>query len=264
MAAHRYWGLLVTARAGSGDGVALAEVEMRATAGGTDLCTGGTAGGDFTSGQLPGNAFDNSIATVWYNGATGGRPVRLFYDFGSPVSVAEMWLRLPGAGTYPGATFGPSLAWPQWSDDGSAWFFDQAPAGTLELGNDGEATISGLDGVAPSAYRVGGAALRLPTSWPAGPVSVRPTGALLRHDLQDGGSFRIAGTVAIDGTPATPVRRRVRLFHLLSGRLVRETWSDAAGDFAFEKIAPGEYIVMSDDYTRTYNAVVADRVAAVP
>ena len=43
MAAHRYWGLYVTARAGSGNGVTVGEIEMRGTPGGADLCTGGTA-----------------------------------------------------------------------------------------------------------------------------------------------------------------------------------------------------------------------------
>lgn len=88
-------------------------------------------------------------------------------------------------------------------------------------------------------------------------------GLLVRHDAEDGGAYRVAGTVAIDGSPVTPVSRRVRLFHRLSGRLVRETWSAADGTFAFERIKAGEYLVVTDDHTRTYNAVAADAVQAV-
>lgn len=86
---------------------------------------------------------------------------------------------------------------------------------------------------------------------------------VLHADAVDGGPFRVAGTVKIDGTPPVPVRRRVRLFDVISGRLVRQVWSDTGGAFSFERVRAGEYLVVSDDYTRAYNAVVADRVLAV-
>lgn len=97
-----------------------------------------------------------------------------------------------------------------------------------------------------------------------GPLTARSTISHARRDTIDGGAYRIAGTVAIDGTPTTPVKRRVRLFHRITGRLIREVWSATDGTFSFESIALAEYIVMSDDYTRLYNAVVADAVVPVP
>ena len=69
--------------------------------------------------------------------------------------------------------------------------------------------------------------------------------------------------MAIDGTPAVPVRRRVRLLHECTGRLVREVWSNEDGTFEFANLALAEYIVLTDDHTRLYNAVVADKVLAV-
>lgn len=266
MAAHRYWGLLILARAGSGNGVGVAEVEMRASAGGADQCTGGAASGASSFGQVAANAFDNDAATIWHNAGTGGDAIRLSYDFGTPVSVAEVFVRnvaATGSGTgFPGSTYGPGMCWVVWSDDGTSWELTDAVANLTALGNAEAATIAVTDAV-PGAAAAGGS-ISFGTGWPAGAPSARPVGGFIRHDTVDGGPYRVAGTVAIDGTPTTPVRRRVRLFHRLSGRLVREVWSAEDGAFEFTKIAAGEYVVMSDDYTRTYNAVVADAVMAVP
>lgn len=105
--------------------------------------------------------------------------------------------------------------------------------------------------------------VRLGTSWPVG----GPGRVLLppvRFDLVDGGASRIAGAVLVDASPDVPVSRRVRLYHAKTGRLVREQWSDAAGLYAFEQIAAGTYFVVAHDDTLEYNAVIRDRIEAVP
>lgn len=264
MAAHRYWALLVTARPGTGNGVAIAEAVMRSTIGGANIAIGGTAGGTNNVGHPPANAFDGNGATEWRDGATGGNPVRLSYDFGSPVDVAEVVVTTPGAASaYNGATYGPAACWIQWSDNGTAWFFGGPASDLSGLGNAASQTIAGVSDTLPGARRVG-TSQRLSPGVAPGLSSARRLGGLLRRDLADGGAFRVAGTVKIDGTPTTPVARRVRLFDVISGRLIRQTWSALDGSFSFERIRAGEYLVVSDDYTRTYNAVVADRVMAVP
>lgn len=265
MAAHRYWAVLVTARPGSGNGVAIAEVEMRATSGGANIATGGTAAGTNTVGHPPAQAFDADAATEWRDGATGGVPVRLSYDFGSAVDIAEIVVTTPGAASaYAGATYGPAACWIQWSDDGTAWRYGTGAADLSGLGNAASATLTGVSDAVPAGRRVGGALRTVPVNpMPAG-AGVRRVGGLVRHDTADGGPYRVAGAVKIDGTPAVPVARRVRLFDVISGRLVRQVWSGPDGAFAFERIRAGEYLVVSDDHTRTYNAVAADRVAAVP
>lgn len=267
MAAHRYWALLVTARTGSGNGVGLAEVQMRGTPGGADLCTSGTASGIGSFGKVAANAFDDDDATIWHNASTGGLAVRLSYDFGAPVDVVEIFVRNPaatgsGAG-FPGVTYGPAACWVQWSDDGTAWQFGGPASDLSGLGNAADQTISGVNDIASGAQVIGLAVGVTPVLAPdVGAGSAQ--GQAFLHDAADGGAFRVAGTVKIDGTPATPVARRVRLFDVISGRLIRQTWSALDGSFSFERIRAGEYLVVSDDYTRTYNAVVADRVMAVP
>jgi hypothetical protein len=83
-----------------------------------------------------------------------------------------------------------------------------------------------------------------------------------RRDQYWSGKGQIAGTTKIKGTPDVPVSRRVRLFDLKTGILVRETWSDpATGVYEFVDIDPArEYLVVAHDHTRTYNAAVADLV----
>lgn len=84
-------------------------------------------------------------------------------------------------------------------------------------------------------------------------------------DQNDGGVYFVTGTVAIDSTPDIPVHRKVRLFAARSGRLVRETWSDpVTGEYRFERIRIGPWLVVAHDYTNSYNAVVADNILAVP
>jgi hypothetical protein len=83
------------------------------------------------------------------------------------------------------------------------------------------------------------------------------------YDARDGGTGRIIGTVKEKAAPANlPLMRRVRLFQEVTGRFVRETWSDAVtGNYAFENIdATIRYTVIAYDYLNNYRAVVADNI----
>lgn len=97
-------------------------------------------------------------------------------------------------------------------------------------------------------------------SSPAGPV-LQPQA--LRLDMQDGGMYRIYGTVKKKATQA-PLRRRVQLLHQRGSRLVRETWSDAStGAYSFDYIKGGPdelYFVCAFDHTNTDLAVIAEKL----
>ena len=73
---------------------------------------------------------------------------------------------------------------------------------------------------------------------------------------------RIVGTVKEKASPVNaPLRRKVRLFHEFSGRFIRETWSNDAGDYEFAGIDPTRrYTVVSYDYLQNYRAVIADNI----
>ena len=71
----------------------------------------------------------------------------------------------------------------------------------------------------------------------------------------DSGPGQITGTTK--NTPATPVRRRVRLHEQSSGRIVRETWSDATtGAYTFHNLRLTKYYITYFDHTNQYQAIV--------
>lgn len=78
-----------------------------------------------------------------------------------------------------------------------------------------------------------------------------------------GGQGRVPGTVKRDADPTDlPLRRRVRLIREIDGRVIRETWSDAAtGEYLFTGVSEHEtYTVISYDHERNYRAVAADNI----
>lgn len=85
-------------------------------------------------------------------------------------------------------------------------------------------------------------------------------------DVEDGGAFKIVGTVKEVALPANlPLARRVRLYEERSGRFIKGTFSDAAGNYEFAEIRGDRpYTVVAFDHTDTYRAVVADKLIAEP
>lgn len=80
-------------------------------------------------------------------------------------------------------------------------------------------------------------------------------------DFYNGGAGTISGKVTVNDNPDS---RKVRLYDLRSGQLLRTTWSAADGSYKFTGIAPGlVYFVVGHDHTKTYNAVVQDMVKPV-
>lgn len=89
--------------------------------------------------------------------------------------------------------------------------------------------------------------------------------AVVRNRNADGGAFRVAGTASNIGTPNVPVRRRVRLHDQITGRVLREVWSDGTtGAYSFDWIRPGTYYVTGFDHTRQYNGVIETDIKAEP
>lgn len=265
MAAHSFWGVRVWPRIGAGGGVAIAELQMRATAGGASLCTGGTALGASNFGLVAANAFDALTSTYWYNGSVVPPNVVLGYEFASPVGVAEMWVRLPGAAaTHTGQVFGPGACQPVYSDDGTTWHTALGTAELGALGNDGELAWPVVD--APVQFSSGGFAPRLAGRAWSSPLAHLRAGALwASHDPFYAGPYRIAGTVAVDGSPITPVARRVSLLDARSLHLVRQTWSaPVTGAYAFEGLAAQPYLALAQDHTQLYDPVARDHVVPVP
>ena len=113
---------------------------------------------------------------------------------------------------------------------------------------------------------LGYANCRLGSPPPAGfGISVASTRISSDQDVFDGGNFKVVGTTKNTGTPNMPVKRLVRLYDGLTGRLLRAQWSNATtGIYRFERIRKGVFFVTSEDYTGLYNGVIATGVASEP
>lgn len=118
MAAHRYWRLNISANAGDANYLQIAEVEMRATLGGADQCTGGTASAstEHSATYAASKAVDDTASTHW------STPISTLtgwwaYDFGSAVEVLQYTIQAPPAS--------PARSPKDWaleySDNGTDW-----------------------------------------------------------------------------------------------------------------------------------------------
>ncbi|MCK0508463.1 hypothetical protein [Aromatoleum anaerobium] len=85
----------------------------------------------------------------------------------------------------------------------------------------------------------------------------------------DRGLNRLRGTTSIAGSPNIPTSRRVQLLRSVNVPvLVAKTWSDAAGAWAFDGIAPRQngagYTVISYDHTGVHAPAAAASLIPTP
>lgn len=87
-------------------------------------------------------------------------------------------------------------------------------------------------------------------------------GTLGYADVGDGGALSVIEPVT---RMNSPVSRRVRLCDQISGRVVREGWSDpVTGNITFENLREGPWLLYALDHTGEFEAVaISDRVATV-
>lgn len=251
------------ARPGSGNGLAVSEVEMRGSAGGADLCVGGTASGTSNFGHVAANAFDNDNATVWYNGSTGGTWARLAYQFLTDVDVVEIMLRNAPATPYPGTQYGPLVCRVEWSDNGTDWFIGSSAFETLGLATDDVVVVGGISDAAPAGKLIQtllAARNESPSSPGSAVIAPRYIGTV--RNMIFGGRGRISGTVKIKGTPNYAVYRKVRLVREIDAICVAEQWSNpVTGAYQFDYYDETQtYTVISYDYENDFRAVIADNL----
>lgn len=80
-------------------------------------------------------------------------------------------------------------------------------------------------------------------------------------DVIHGGRGIIRGTVKEATTSGEiALMRRVRLHRKIDGMLIRETWSDASGNYEFREIVIQAYYITSFDHTGQHNAVIKDSI----
>lgn len=130
---YTYLRILVTAN--NGDGLLqVTEMEVASTAGGANLCVGGTASASSTyltyTASLAFDGIKNNNNFSWLGGTTF--PVWLKYQFGSPVTPAELRLWGPVTGT---ESRGPKDFKLQGSNDDATWADLKTVTGDIYVGS---------------------------------------------------------------------------------------------------------------------------------
>lgn len=84
-------------------------------------------------------------------------------------------------------------------------------------------------------------------------------------DIYFDGAGEISGKVSEQALPSDiPVIRKVALYLKETGALIRQQWSNAAGEYSFTNIDERfTYYVVAFDHTGTYNAVIRDNIVPV-
>lgn len=101
-----------------------------------------------------------------------------------------------------------------------------------------------------------GAGVPLPVYTGALTMQGRPDAAAMAYT--DGAVVRVVGTVKkrVSATSQQPLARLVRLHCQSTGRMVAQTWSSAAGDYVFDRVPAGRYMVLSVDHTGEFAGVL--------
>ena len=93
---HEFWRIYTMRPQTASDAPAIGEIEFRATPGGADQASGGTAVADavFGAGLEASKAFDNNATTLWSSTDKGlVNFAWIYYQFASPVEVAEFIIK---------------------------------------------------------------------------------------------------------------------------------------------------------------------------
>ena len=118
---HLYWRIYITAT-DSADAykAQITEMEYRATLGGADQATGGTAAASSTyPGSSPADAFDDDAIVSWVSASGAALPQWLQYQFASAVEVAQVAITSGDSASR--ADRAPNDFLIEYSDDGSSW-----------------------------------------------------------------------------------------------------------------------------------------------
>jgi hypothetical protein len=115
MSSSTQWRIYCYTAQSGGSNIAIAEIQMRASPGGSDECTGGTISASYDNGSYPKeNAFDNNVSNFWWTASTSQW---IQYTFASEKTILEIVITARNDGFYSDS---PSAFDIQYHD-GSSW-----------------------------------------------------------------------------------------------------------------------------------------------
>ncbi|CAJ5551361.1 Uncharacterised protein [Burkholderia pseudomallei] len=245
MSAHLYWRLNFS-QGNNGNNPALAELAMHTSVGGSNVCTGGTAGGTSINASFPAaNAFDGSTST---DCQTTAATATLSYQFASAQAIVEY--TVTSSATL-AASYGPSNWTFEYSDDGSTWTVAAYVRNQIGWGVSETRT-----------YPVNAGA-ELGESLKAFRQALTTTILATVQYVQIGkaptpGPKTVSGTVTVNGTATSGLL--VRAYAKATGEFIGQATSASDGTYSIKCGADwADVYVIAFDPT-TYQAIIYDQV----
>ena len=276
MAAKRYWRLHISATGGA-PYVIITELRMAESAGGVNVCTGGTASASSIWAEIHSaeKAFDGSLVREdsWYSASgamNGGGSSWLQYDFGAtPRDITEISISFNGGAWEPNAYPVSFLLYS--SHDGVVWNRQRAWSGQVfEIG---ETKVLDASPLYVAAYNRNVLDKRFRNNSSAQSQAAINFNVTRFSSLFAGGNYvtpirltpysgrkRITGSTTALGIP---VARTVHLYDQKRGQLIASVFTKSDGVFQFADLAEGAYTVMGVDSGGEQNSVVYANVVAV-
>ena len=271
MAAHRHWRVFFYSHLFIGNSICITELALASSAGGANLCLGGTATSSETSPSgtySPAKAIDGLFTDYNYWAAQGApmsvsnaKMCWLQVDLGSAADIVEMRITFPQLGE--GVGNAPNFFSLYHSDDAKTFTYVRSWSDqTFAVGETKVYAVSAT----PSAditnkvlKRFG--AIKAAPGLPAeslysatryfGPVRLVNQLPLSRNQFS--GTKRIAGSTTSLGQPLS---RQVDLVHQKTGTLVKRVLTPDTGEFEFEGLADETYMLIGTDVSGEQNSVV--------
>lgn len=274
MAAHRFWGLHISANWGNTNYTSLAELVLATSAGGPQGAVGGTAiASSFRIAvESPDKAFDGSSTTSWCTTADASIPAFIGYDMGAGNSLDVAEVRMSVLSDMGTTSYPRSFAM-VYSDDGLHWYVHKA-WGEQAFQSGVEKAFDATPVQANQVYnRVFKELVLRNDQANVGPPTLRktlPFGVMdggLRHHTAPRVMTPFTGNYFIQGTTTAlgePLARRVDLYDQRSGQLVRKAFSKADGAFLFDYIGQGPWTVVGVDQSAEQNSVIYAHVTPSP
>lgn len=244
MSAHVYWRINFSAN--NGNNPAICELAMHTSVGGSDVCTGGTAGGTNINASFPAaNAFDQNLSGT--DCQTSATPSTISYQFATAQAIVEY--AITSSATL-AASYGPQNWTFEYSDDGSTWTV-AAYARTQTVWGVSETRTFPVNAGAETGKNLKYLQAALTSALPAPnmvQVGKAPTP----------GPKKVSGTVKVSGVATGGLF--VRAYAKATGELVGSTTTAADGTYSINCGENWADVTVVAYDPATYQALVQDQI----
>lgn len=245
MSAHVYWRINF-ATPTNGSNPAICELAMHTSIGGSDVCSGGTAGGTSINASFPAsNAFDGNLSGT--DCQTTATPSTISYQFATAQTIVEYAIT---ASATLAATFAPETWTFEYSDDGSTWTIAGYARGQVSWSTSETRTFP-VNAGAETGQQL--KALRQAVTY-----TLPTPGAVKQGIAPTPGPHTVSGTAYVGGVATAGII--VRAYAKTTGEFIGQATTGGGGTYSIKcGVNWGDVYVIGFDPT-TYQSIAFDEV----